>query len=198
MKFNKKWSLFLLATFVSFFGIINVFLKGTESANVDLDVAKQREALIATADAYYNQGKQLQYDSFRKNLYATPEDATSQHPVYTVCSGVIFQSYYQTFGIKLPDETATLLDYAEKNKDNKSVVLRYYGSTSEIYNDDVIGTKGNPNYENLFNEWINILQPGDIFVFTGHAMLIHSIDKKNGDVNILDACEGDKYDYGNY
>ena len=74
---------------------------------------------------------------------------------------------------------ATMEIDMKKNKDNKSVVLRYYGSKEEIYSDDVIGTKGNPNYENLFNEWIEILEPGDIFVFTGHAMLVHSIDKEN-------------------
>lgn len=195
MKLNEKWMLFLIATIVSFFGIFNMLTKGTKSIETNIDVETQRNALIATADAFYNQGEQLQYDSFRKQLYATPEDATSQHYVYTVCSGITFQAYYQTLGIKIPDETAALLDYAEKNKDNKSIVLRYYGSKEEIYSDDVIGTKGNPNYENLFNEWIEIVQPGDIFVFTGHAMLVHSIDKENKVVNMLDAIVGGRYNY---
>ena len=63
-------------------------------------VEQQRQALIETARAYLRQGEQVQYDSFRKQLYATPEDATSQHTVYTVCSGITFQAYYQALGIE--------------------------------------------------------------------------------------------------
>ena len=49
--------------------------------------SEQRRALINTANAYFDQGNQIQYDSYRKNLNSTPEDATSKHTVYTVCSG---------------------------------------------------------------------------------------------------------------
>ena len=76
-------------------------------------VTEQREALLETADAYLRQGVQLQYDSYRKNLNSTPEDATSQHYCYTVCSGFTYQVYKQTLGIDIPDTTETLLNYAK-------------------------------------------------------------------------------------
>ena len=60
----------------------------------DAEIEKQRNAVIKSAEAYLNQGMQVHYDSYRKQLYATPEDATSQHIVYTVCSGITFQAYY--------------------------------------------------------------------------------------------------------
>ena len=41
-------------------------------------ISEQRKALLETAEAYLRQGVQLQYDSYRKNLNSTPEDATSQ------------------------------------------------------------------------------------------------------------------------
>ena len=56
-------------------------------------VSEQREALIETAEAYLRQGVQLQYDSYRRNLNSTPEDATSQHYCYTVCSGFTYKFY---------------------------------------------------------------------------------------------------------
>ena len=83
----------------------------------------QRKALIETAEAYYRQGEQLQYDSYRKNLNSTPEDATSQHYTYTVCSGFTYQVYKQALGIDIPDTTETLIKYAKANKDNKNLVL---------------------------------------------------------------------------
>ena len=79
------------------------------------NISEQREALIETANTYYKQKHQVQYDSYRKNLYSTPEDATSQHIVYTVCSGFTFQTYYQTLGIVIPDTTEELMLYAKHN-----------------------------------------------------------------------------------
>ena len=65
-------------------------------------VEEQQKAVVATGEAYYSQKVQIQYDSFRKNLNSTPEDATAKHTVYTVCSGFTFMTYYQALGIKIP------------------------------------------------------------------------------------------------
>ena len=125
---------------------------------------EQINALMETANAYYRQGVQVQYDSYRKNLYATPEDATSQNYVYTVCSGFAFQTYYQTLGIKIPITTDELLDYAQNNQNKTSVVLFSYNSKEEIYSKEVMGTKELPNYSEFAKKIIQIAQPGDIFV----------------------------------
>ena len=100
----------------------------------------QRKALIETAEAYYRQGEQLQYDSYRKNLNSTPEDATSQHYTYTVCSGFTFQVYKQTLGIDIPDTTEELINFAKENKDKKDTVIALYEGSSNIYSGSVLGT----------------------------------------------------------
>jgi hypothetical protein len=192
-KIYDKWFLLIFSTVVVCLGIGNELYKGTNASSVNLD--EQRAALLETAHAYFRQGIQYQYDSYRKNLYATPEDATEQHYIYTVCSGFTFQVYYQTLGIEIPNDTESLLNYAEDNKDNMDTVVAFYKGSELIYSKDVLGTSDTPNYINLLDEWVDILKPGDIFVVTGHAMLIDSVDVKNRKITIVEAAAGASYNY---
>lgn len=140
------------------------------------NIDEQIQAIMETAEAYFSQGEQVQYDSYRKTLLATPEDATSQHYVYTVCSGFTYQTYYQTLGIEIPDTTEGLLNYAEKYKSdatntfdstNNGSVLLYYGSSGEIYSGEVWGTEGGTsNCQKFVENMCNIAKPGDILVVT--------------------------------
>ena len=155
---KNKFIIILLGVFF-LFNIIGVQAS-------DINVSQQRKAVIETAQAYFRQGTQVQYDSYRKNLYATPEDATIQHYIYTVCSGFTFQSYYQTLGIEIPDTTEELLDYAKANQTNKSNILFYYDTQDEVYSKNVLGTKNSPNYSAFAKQMIEVLEPGDIFVIT--------------------------------
>ena len=168
-------------------------------------IEEQQKAVIATAEAYYDQKIQLQYDSFRKNLYSTPEDATTKHNVYTVCSGFTFMSYYQSLGIKIPDTTEGLLDYAEKYKNTENVIF-YYGSKEEIYKKGVLGTGSDTvtsaEKQEFVNSIINKVQPGDVFVYTnesnsGHAVLVKKVDKTNKKIYIMEST-GKKYDFTNH
>jgi len=199
-KVYDKWFLLIFATVVIFLGIGNELYKGTSA--VELSVDEQRDALLETAHAYFRQGVQNQYDSYRKNLYSTPEDATSQHYTYTVCSGFVYQVYYQTFGIDLPSYTEQMLDYAKQNKDNKELVLIYYEGVDNIYNEDVLGTAEISNYSNLSKEWAKWLLPGDVIIVTGHAFMVDSIDYDNGVVYIIESGTGGRYNdekhYDNY
>ena len=86
---------------------------------------------------YYKQKHQVQYDSYRKNLYSTPEDATSQHIVYTVCSGFTFQTYYQTLGINL-DLTSELSIITGTNFINQIIDV---SGTKPVVKDDTILSK---------------------------------------------------------
>lgn len=158
----------------------------------------QRNALIETAEAYYRQGEQLQYDSYRKNLNSTPEDATSQHYTYTVCSGFTYQVYKQTLGIDIPDTTEELIDFAKENKDKTETVILLYEGSSNIYSSSVLGTKDKSNYKNLIKSWVNILKPGDIIVVTGHAMMVESVDKTDNKIVIMESANGTRYDYTNH
>jgi len=175
-----------------------VFLFNIAEA-VPATVEEQRRAVIETARAYNRQGVQIQYDSFRKNYYASPEDATSQHYNYTVCSCFVFQVYYQALGIELPRTTAEMLDYAEVNKTHRENILFYYGTSNEIYNENVLGTDDNPNYLKFSEELLEVVQPGDILVIyrasdSGHAMMVESVDKTKKEVRIIESS-GDRYYY---
>ena len=193
---EKKWTILIVATFVTFFGIGYTLLKGTQATSDDVfGVEEQRRAIVGVADAYYRQGVQLQYDSYKKNLYSTPEDATNQHYTYTVCSGFTFQVYYQTLGIKIPDTTDGLLKYAKANKNNSAVVLAYYGTEDEIYSESVLGTEDVKNFSNFTKQWSEILQPGDIIVVTGHAMMVYSVNKEEKKVTLIESVNGARYDH---
>ena len=189
---NIKIGVFGFFILVVIYSVISIF-SFTKAMGIDVD--EQRQAVLETAYAYYRQGEQLQYDSYRKNLYSTPEDATSCHYTYTVCSGFTFQVYYQALGLRIPDTTATLLNYAKVNKSNKENIIFYYGSSSEIYSDEVLGTQEKANYSNLIKEWSKVLQPGDVIVVTGHSMLVESVDIDKGTITLLESAYGTRYDY---
>lgn len=129
-----------------------------------LTSGEQRAAVIETARAYHRKGIYVQYDGSRKNLYTPPEDATSQHYIYTVCSGFTFQTYYQTLGIDLPLISDDLIRYAKDNKEKKETVLRYYDSKEELYSEDALGSE--EAYLKLHDELCDILLPGDLFIIT--------------------------------
>ena len=159
------------------------------------EIKKQQDALLRTAEAYWAKNKKddnilrVHYDSYRKQLYATPEDATKQHIVYTVCSGITFQSYYQTLGITIPPVTEQLLDFASDNKDSeyRDYVIVYY--TKPII--DALGSTVEEQKSKILEEVIPKIQTGDILVYTGHAMLIHTVNAD--DAIVFEAGIGAKY-----
>ena len=157
-----------------------------------------RKGLIETAQAYYRQKAQLQYDSYRKNLNSTPEDATSQHTTYTVCSGFTYQVYNQTLGIEIPDTTEELINYAIENKENKSLVIALYEGKDKVYSKNALGTSSQAIYTNLIKKWVSILKPGDIIVVTGHAMMVESVNKTDNTIRIMESAYGTRYDYTNH
>ena len=186
MKFLNKMKIIIFILLI-FFGINNI-------SAISTTPNQQREALIETAEAYYRQGSQLQYDSYRKNLYSTPEDATDDHITYTVCSGFVFSVYYQTLGINIPDTTEELLDYAKQNVKNKENIIFYYGSSNEIYSKNVLGSASNADKQKFIESIINVVKPGDIFVYTGHAMLVKSVNIGTKTIQLMDSW-GKRYDY---
>ena len=76
----------------------------TEYANPEEDaVYTQQDVVKEVAYAYFNQGKQINYNQThsRRNLNVSPEDATSQHMVYLDCSSYVNAVYYESFGINI-------------------------------------------------------------------------------------------------
>ena len=185
--------------FILFLGIVVIL---PCFVNADTEIDSYKDAVVTTALAYVAQGNQVQYDSYRKNFYATPEDATSQHIVYTVCSGFTYQAYYQALGVKLPDTTEKMLAFAKDNFNNENYggyVLAYYDSDSsnnipDVFSTSGLGTESSGYNENLVAEWSKFVQPGDLVVYSGHVMLVEKIDGSN--IRLAEATRGDmKYDY---
>lgn len=192
----KKYTYIVLACvlFLPFFTKVNALTND------------EKQAIYETAHAYLRQGTQLQYDGLRKQLTASPEDATSKNTLYTVCSGFVYQVYWQTFGIKLPDETKELIEYAEL-AENKDKVVVYYGTKNEIYSEGVLGSYGDQkSYQKLVTYWNenNILQTGDIIVVQsinggGHTgMIIEQEINGKKELTVIEASEGGTYNYTSY
>lgn len=176
--------------------IITIFMFPVACLANEMEILEQQKALVETGDAYIRQGSQIHYDSYRKQLNASPEDATIQHRVYTVCSGITYQIYYQTLGIKIPDTTEELLAYAKDNE-GSDYVLDYYGE-GEVHSVNALGTANDDSYLELFDRWLEIIEPGDIFVVTGHAMFVEKVDRENEKITLIEAWYPKNYDYINH
>lgn len=154
-------------------------LEGT--TNTKYSIEKQQEAVLAVAKAYLKQGKQLQYDSYRKNLNCTPEDSTSKHTCYTVCSGLVYMSYKQALNMELPKNVDGLLDKESAKMGEETI------SAKVIYPKD--GVSSHSEFKKFIksDKKLSTVKPGDILVWEGHGMLIEKIDLKNNTIKVIHA-----------
>ena len=183
----------------------------------ELNSAEIRQALIETANAFLSHSKNIQYDQFRENRYATPEDATEQHKIYSVCSSFVWEIYKNTFK-EIPSmsyesllrlkwagnyyETTNnhYIDGAADNVKSGKYILKYYKTKEEIEN---LFLNQYSNIQDLINNWVQFLEPGDIFVVAyqnldmGHTMMVLDVDKQNKKVTIIDNS-GKVYDIGQH
>ncbi len=138
---------------------------------------------------YYIRGPLVQYHNPRRTT-ASPEEATSQDTHYMVCSGYVYDVYSEALEmIDLPKTSDKLIeaarDYYNSNKGNTKKLdgnyLLYYENTKD-------GNKVKYAYNNKtkFSDFVNLIQPGDIFVFTGHAMMAYGVfTRENGKKDVL-------------
>ena len=184
----KKYLKFIII-FVAIISFIILILNSKKTYSIETTIEEQRNAILATANAYYNKGEYIQYDSFRVQHYFSPEQATKQHTVFTVCNQFVFQVYNQASGMEIPDTTETTMEYAKKYKDNKELILYYFDNAEDIYSDDWLGNSVS-NVENLVNNLEKELEIGDVINIrrdnnTGHAMIY--IGKENGELYLLES-----------
>ena len=184
----KKYLKFIII-FVAIISFIILILNSKKTYSIETTIEEQRNAILATANAYYNKGEYIQYDSFRVQHYFSPEQATKQHTVFTVCNQFVFQVYNQALGMEIPDTTETTMEYAKKYKDNKELILYYFDNAEDIYSDDWLGNSVS-NVENLVNNLEKELEIGDVINIrrdnnTGHAMIY--IGKENGELYLLES-----------
>lgn len=153
-----------------------------------------QQAVVVTAEAFYNRGAYLQYDdtSFVSStdllpnnirrpdrLKYNPEDANSQFTWYTNCASWTYDVYYQALGIDIVNWTTILL---QRDVD------------MQVWSYSVVSGLSNSQKEKIFNEFSSLLQPGDIMVCRhkgsgGHALLYL------GDGQILHSAAGPVANY---
>ncbi len=184
-------------------------------------------AIVETAWAYYLKGPKVQYDSqeltvvggtdktvnrnqfplgkyylgtWRTTEDSRPECATSQTPVYTVCSDYCWNCYrealgYPILGYRLNAITAGLWMCAEDGED--MAVMRFKSRDYEKYtatDPAVLESRGMTDRHLMSEEearafladWKHTMRPGDLYISESHVMLYI------GEGKILDSW-GDKY-----
>ena len=218
----KKWLFFLFALYLIAVSLpTSSVAADTFSPNV-ITRADMEEALSEVAWSYYMLGSKYQYDNISLNnraalhkndplcgycggysrvaLDASPEKASSDQAMFTVCSGYCYDVYMEAFdypilGNKFNCLTMTLWRNSSYPED--MAILRWHSKgKGNLYND--YDTEFNVSYEGcwydadevytFFQNYEATMRPGDIVVFDnpGHAMLYV------GNGVILDA-NGGKY-----
>lgn len=142
-------------------------------------------AIYNIAYQYLNQGTQIQYDmkDSRRNMYATPEDATNYEGIYLDCSSFVNSIFYNLYEEDIIDldgvtyktlNTENLNNYARLNKNesyNENNFVLYYIDTTN-YDNDV-------DRQAILDEIKGNLQIGDIITYrhgtssgsSGHVMM---------------------------
>ena len=163
----------------------------------------RQRAICETALAYHLKGESMQYDSAhltylhqddggikRQSSYVSPEDATPDHTLYTVCSSFAFEVYwealrYPLMGAFVNNGTHNYFDFAPKD----IVVFRWDQKTDTMRREEAV------------EKLRTLMEPGDAVVGlkekTGHIMLycgdidgdgisdlIHSSSSGGGKYNI--------------
>ena len=155
---------------------------------------KKEDIIKEVADAYYYRGVNAQYSNYRRDIYTSPEQSTSQNTTYKDCSAFTFSVYYEALGIKIPKQTKEIVDYAKENYYSPEVI-EYWEHDENGYKD----INGN-NINNLISEYYYIdnnkkaykffekynIQVGDLLCIyeesEGHVVLVYDLIKnENGE-----------------
>lgn len=148
----------------------------------DLDLTKEQEALIATAESYLLRGDKLQYADTRLGSgydtefrwlpgMNTPEDNTLDKMGFTNCAAFTYDVYFHALGYDLEYQGHKLYTTANLAKYSEAAGICAYDmicKTSDEYTDE--------EKEQIKADIYSILQPADILVVrrsngNGHAML---------------------------
>lgn len=131
----------------------------------------KKDALLATAMAFYKRKKYIQYDELsmdrvflltpRRMITLPPEMATETVTLYLDCSSFVYNCYYQTFGTSIG---ASLSPHM------------YDHAPDSIYYYEISGEETEEEQKKIAEEMKAALQVGDIITFTnrkenGHVML---------------------------
>lgn len=139
-----------------------------------------RKIIKETMRAYYIRGPHLQYN-YSKAVYGgvSPEEATSQDIQYNVCAAYTYGVYNEAFGSRYLEDVETFPRY---NYDISNVARAYYDAENPRDGTYLIwyaNTTDNINYiyndAYNFSDFVNLIHPGDLFVFSGHALIAYDV-----------------------
>lgn len=135
------------------------------------------EYLLATARAFYDRGSWLQYDQLsmdrdvqvspRRWVFASPEMATPETPVFLDCSSFCWACYYQTFDYLMEaDLTWNIIDHA----------------TPRVFYYEVTHTETPEELAEVKRRLRETIEPGDVITFQtvkggGHSMLCYDRER---------------------
>ena len=171
-----------------------------------------QRAVVETALAYHNRGAAVQYDSvnmtiqskyaepdgsdLRETDFISPEDATADKTMFSVCSAYCFEVYYDAFGYQLsgsPLECKTFKIINDFTAEDPICVLKFDGIGKET------GPKIVTDKDTACAKAKEVLQPGDVIVGygskpdSGHA-LMYIGDYLGDGKTYVSHCWGSKYD----
>lgn len=212
---NYKLKVYTKVVLMLIIFVINIVL-ASKSIAMNTSSTNEQKAMQEVAMAYYNKGIYGQYCHCRKSFLYSPEEATSQHTIYSVCSDFTYAVYYQTFGIQIPDITGKIIAYGEKYYDSNNIttndVIEYWEKKTDdseniIYVDNNGNQKdiklsteeGRAEYANILLTEYN-LQIGDILCYhsgsSGHALLVYDIlyDSNGNPIDALILESTSKYE----
>lgn len=163
--------------------------KKATSDDTAIAITKQ-EALLLTADAFFKQGKQVQYDSYKRNLKCTPEDATSKHYCYVNCSGFVHMVHKYALNYKIPNITKDLINY-ESYVDYKDNITDNSG-LAKFFSDNLKSSDDKKR-----------VTVGDVIVWetkggARHTMLVEKVDVANKEIHVIQAGGGAAETEGRY
>ena len=189
----------LLLTVVMLMGLLPMLAASASATTLE----EKQQAVIATAWAYYDKGRPVQYDSRglstvsiakgganRTTWECPPEYATPDETLFSVCSDFTYQVYFDVFGYRVcGDHVRNRTASMSKYEPGKDPICAY------MYNSK---TDSTPR-EEAIKKFCAQLQPGDIINTGkkvgggGHAMLFVGDVLGDGKGYILH-CGGKKYD----
>ncbi|MBR2406745.1 MAG: DUF11 domain-containing protein [Clostridia bacterium] len=140
-----------------------------EAPSVELDA--RQEAVIKTGEAFLMRGDKVQYDDtdfgnpsssdYRWHLHLdSPEDASYEYIKYTNCAAFCNDSYYFGMGYALPGNMHTTF-----NMVNATAAGKAYASIRKLsVVRSVTDTHTEEEAEQLYNEFMRVIQPGDLMI----------------------------------
>lgn len=156
------------------------------------------DVVTEVAYAYRRQGTQIQYDQTqsRRNINASPEEASTTNTLYMDCSSYVNAVYYEAFGVNVMPyaleetrpSTGAFTTYAQENVGTAVDVIGYWENASYTTADQISG---------VLSEVRGQLRTGDLLVYrhgetsgsSGHVYIYV------GDDTFLH-CTGSSYVYG--